>query len=138
MVTLGVVDGVLQLKCDKQKDGKPFSPIALSLVPRLDSCVLIPVIPRGPNEVSPRPLTNRLRQALTALAAFGTEGATHTEWKEAFMNASGLGKSSFDRALRDLKGTSYIRTKSDKGRLKYAVTEEGAKAVGVSLKGVPR
>lgn len=117
MVSLTPVDDLVHVECSKQRNGPPFAPFSLKLVPVPDAagCVL-----RLANEVLPSSaLTVTQRKALVTLREnFGTDGATKTEWQRACQDVA---ERSFHRASKLLLDAALVQRVGSQ----YRVTERG-------------
>ena len=105
MLSLERVDDLLTLSCEKQKDSEPFEPIALCLVPVLetDSCTL-----RLASDVlASGSLTPTQVQLLVTLSTtFLADGPTTAEWLQALPKVAGR---TFYRARKMLVDLGYVR-----------------------------
>ncbi len=73
-------------------------------------------------------MTESRRKALKTLMGFGSDGATSEEWRK----ASGLGDSTYHRAVRELQSAKLVRRPGLKSKgERYTLTENGRDAVTV-------
>jgi hypothetical protein len=112
----------------KQKDAPPFEPIRLRLVPRLESAVV-----RSHDGVGLSEELSGSEQAIidTLRDSFGTNGAPATR----LLDASGVAKATYYRALNKLVITGAVVNLGTKRRTHYVLAEHASQPL-VSL--VPR
>ena len=136
MITLAKHQSPLRLTCEKQKDDEEFEPIRMKLVPRLDSCTIESVDPlQGP--LVPRiSIDDGPRRCLQILANLSLSGATHTEWKKAWMSATGQSKSTFGRYLCELRDSELVENDGEGTGSKYRLTSRARTVVGLSPRSV--
>jgi KaiC/GvpD/RAD55 family RecA-like ATPase len=129
--SLAETAGVVQFKCDKMKDAEQFEPINLKLDRVSVGNGRTSLAIRGWEEwIEGGVIRKSAEEALEVLIQkFGREGATNGEWQKAFHDATGKEKSTFDRALRELKAAGRVTQTGSKYR---AATSDG----GVSVKEV--
>jgi hypothetical protein len=87
------------------KDADEFAPIALDI----ERVGLSLAIVGGREATSSDAKQGREEQALAALETFRSNGATYTEWREAFCAVTGAKKPTFDRARQRLQERGAIR-----------------------------
>jgi AAA domain len=120
----------VSIKCDKMKDAEPFRPAAIGLervqISASDSSLAVANLRR---ESKDEP--GHVDAALKVLAQFGSSGATHKEWLDAFKKSTGLSKPTFDRVIREIKRNDH--TVHGDGERYYAHQgNEGVKCQEVS------
>jgi hypothetical protein len=131
--------GVVQLKCDKMKDAEPFEPINLKLERiALGNGRVSLAITDWREAIEGGAVRKSSEEALRVLSQFGSKGATNSEWQKAFHDATDKEKSTFDRALRELKEAGRVR--QDGSKYRAATSDGGVRAAtsdgGVSVKEV--
>jgi hypothetical protein len=122
MLAVTVADDVITLTCEKQRDGAPFTPLRLQLLPVAESVVLVP------SDASPLlgRLTSRARSMLVALLELSDAGvpATYSRW----LKAADCPESSFIAGLKTLRDGDWV-TKPQGTRTTYSATDKGRTAV---------
>lgn len=109
-------DDRLTLECKKQKDAAEFGALVLEVLPVAPSLVL------KPSGVSGGVLKGQRLHILTVLHEnYTDEGATYKAW----MEASGLGQSSFNKAREWLRTNVYVKSSNGK----WKVTDAGRLAL---------
>jgi hypothetical protein len=122
------------LRCQKMKDGPEFEPIHLYAVPveLEDGTSSLVLVPEGAENGVHGPDTTvgdaepkwaeRERTMLEQLAAFGTQGASATEW-EAAGSSAGVPHASFFRSRAGLLDSGRVEQFHAAGKPRYRVTE---------------
>ena len=110
MISCGGELGILELKCEKQKDSDPFKNFTLALrTIKLEngrsSCVLVP-FENMIAAMSPASDATT-KKILAALEKFELEGATSNEWQRV-CEADGITRETFFRRLRELKKAGLV------------------------------
>ncbi|MFY9837490.1 MAG: AAA family ATPase [Xanthobacteraceae bacterium] len=115
----------LSLICNKMKDAEPFKTVAIGLecvkVSEADSSLAVANLRR-----EPKAKTGREEVALKVLAEFGSTGATHKDWLDAYPHS----KSTFERAVDDLKEDNAVHWDGERYFARH--TNEGVKCQEVS------
>jgi hypothetical protein len=114
-VTGEVADGFIKLTCDKMKDAEPFKPASIGverivLGPSLSSLA----VTTWKDALESMAAQAAAKSALKVLEGFGTNGATHGEWKQAYVAATGQSPSTFGRNLTKLKDDGAVRQQGNK------------------------
>jgi hypothetical protein len=128
---------LVQLKCTKMKDAEPFKTISVGLE-RID-------LGRGETSLATgdwkevmetetgKAEKGQDKQAMKALdvlsTTFGSKGAKHGEWRDAFCEQTGSAQKTFNRALARLKADDAVR---QEGSLYFPIDP----GPGVSVKAV--
>jgi len=108
--------GLYTVRCEKQKDDRPFDDLHLRLRPQVvrdgEESRVLELVARAADggPTSPDDLPNRAVRALAVLRSLGTKGATHGDW----LKASGLPKATFNRALTDLLAREMVALVGDR------------------------
>ncbi len=110
MISCGGELGILELKCEKQKDAEPFKKFTLALrTVKLEngqsSCVLVP-FETMIAAMSPASDT-KTKKVLAALEKFEPEGATASEWQRACKD-DGVTRETFFRRQNELKKAGLV------------------------------
>ena len=95
-------DERLKVSCDKQNYAAPFDSFQVHKLPLLDTCVIVDDDAEVTSSASS--LSPRTAKALEALKAFGEVGATPGAW----IKASGMSESTFNRARKELVDGDYV------------------------------
>jgi hypothetical protein len=112
-------DGLLEIACEKQKDAAEFDPFFVQLAEAAESRVVKVHDDRGPIAGM---LTQVERQGLRSLhEGFLNDGATATAW----MDASGMVKSSFYKARTSLVRKEFVEQKGEGRGARYVLTPHG-------------
>lgn len=118
-------ENTVTVKCGKQKDDEPFTPLTLTLrsLCGYDGAPLSLVLIDAPNAPTPTPirLKSTKQRALDALARFPS-GVTASEWKQ----ASGLAERTFYRYVEEFDKAGLIVKISDEDRPYYKLSAFGA------------
>jgi DNA-binding transcriptional ArsR family regulator len=119
--------GVVNLKCVKQKEAEEFSTICMErktidLGDGQSSCIMSPF---DPAQIMKSPKDSvKAKKMLAKLAEeFGEEGATHGEWKKAFVDGLGMSESTFNRQLRELQAGGLVEKTGDGQGVKYRLVK---------------
>jgi hypothetical protein len=115
MIAVGKKGDVVTLSCDKMKDGTQFDDIRLRLVELEDSCILRPVDAVPDRSFAPE------AKHIACLQELAGKPLPFTKWHL----ASGLAKSSFVRAKKDLTENGYVQQVGDR----YELTPKGLSAL---------
>jgi hypothetical protein len=102
LITVSKGAALLTLTCEKQKDAAPFAPIAVRLVPCLNSLVAEFAPERAADD---RPLSANARSALAALEDVGPEGVTTSQWLEL---CAPIARRTFYRAKQELESMGQV------------------------------
>ncbi len=115
-------DEGVKLTCDKMKDGPEFAPIAAQLE-------VVKLKDGGSSLVIGKPIdvilgdNGHAETFRKLLGKFAEKGASASELKEAFMAELKCSKSTFDRALREIRKTSLLVERYVDGRKRYFLGE---------------
>lgn len=104
MICVTPVDDVIHVEGSKQRNGSPFPPITLKLVPIAEGgCVL-----RLASDVLPSSSLTTVQQKVYTILreTFAASGATKSEWRNA---AADVAERSFHRAAKVLSERGYVR-----------------------------
>jgi KaiC/GvpD/RAD55 family RecA-like ATPase len=117
MIECRKMGGTVQLDCDKMKDAEPFAPLKLILYP-IDLGTGQSSLAIGPalsSASSAHVYSPRATQALQVLlAAFGSGGASYSQWKKEFVLKTGTTKTAFDRARTELETFGKVKKHNSK------------------------
>jgi hypothetical protein len=98
----------ISLTCEKMKDAEPFRPAVVELERvQIGASVSSLAVASFRGEAKAR--ASREETALKVLAQFGSAGATYKEWLDAYTTSATRSKSTFDRALDQLKNDDAVR-----------------------------
>jgi hypothetical protein len=103
MISMTPVDDAIHVECNKQRNGSPFQPITLKLVPVAEGgCVLRPA-----SDVLPSTAFSAAQQKVYAVLqeTFATDGATKSEWQRACLD---IAERSFHRASKVLVERGFV------------------------------
>jgi hypothetical protein len=107
------------VECQWQKDAPEFGTLALEVLPIAGSIVL------NPSGLTSGKLEGQRRELMEVVHRQSTEsGMTHSAW----MNATGLGKSSFNKARKWLLDRAYVKQE----RSRYHATDAGIAALSTT------
>jgi hypothetical protein len=104
MVSLTAVDDAIHVESSKQRNGPPFKPFTLKLVPLADGgCVL-----RSASDVLPgKGITTQQQKLLDVLReSFLSAGATKSEWQRSCQDVP---ERTFHRAAKVLVEKGYVK-----------------------------
>ena len=107
------------LECDKMKDSDPFRPATVELERvQIGASVSSLAVASFRDEAKAR--ASREETALKVLAQRGSAGATYKEWLDAYTTSATRSKSTFDRALDQLKNDAAVRWNGERYYARHA------------------
>jgi len=126
----------MKIECEKMKDAEEFKEFSLSarkveLEGGRSSCVLVPFDEMVAGVVSSAKRTNMQKITDILEERFGSEGASHSEWKKACLDA-GISDSTFARSLRDALKEGLVVKEGDGQGARYRVAKSESEPVSVS------
>lgn len=128
MLSLKDEDGVITVRCEKQKDAEPFSPLRLSLLRVAESCVTEGAT--GSLHLRSTDLTPSQRQALEELHRLApSHGLTSSKWED----LSQLARRTYYAARKALEEGSYVESDREGRGALYTLTPKGLEAVGAKV-----
>ena len=129
LISLQLSRGRLRLTCGKQKDGSPFDPVSIRLVPMVGSCVVEVV--RGEPEKPGSAIAGNELSILISLNSLSLGGARVSI--PALLKSSGVAESSFYRSLNKLHVTGYV-VWSGRGKRSDVTLSDSGKSTLLALK----
>jgi hypothetical protein len=132
---------IAELRCEKMKDAEHFPNILVGLnkVDLGEGRASLAVVQMLDAEtgLSERPLDQNAASALHVLAGFGEAGATHAEWKKAFVDQTKRSEATFNRALSDLRDAHKVQHDGQGRGCRYRPAGgPGQGEIGLSIKSV--